>query len=133
MKPPPTNKPVCISGRVVGENNKGIAAVLITTTPPTSPQMTDQSGNFDICNIRKVVNKSTGETRPAPLNIGNYTLKATKEGFGVLSMKANFKGKYLRLPQGVLKEKEFNGPDVKKTKPRETKLDNSKKGPVTGS
>ena len=132
--PVPSKKPVCIGGRVTDENARGVRAAFVLTTPATSPQVTDQNGYFDICSIRKVVNKSTGETKPATIAVGNYVLKVTKEGFKTLSLKVNFQGKSIRFPKLVLKEKEFNGPDIKKTKkPVGRKDPSGTKGPVTGS
>ncbi|MCB9638300.1 MAG: carboxypeptidase regulatory-like domain-containing protein [Myxococcales bacterium] len=113
----------CIRGRVVNEDGKGFAGVLVSTDPPTSPEVTDSRGFFEICNRRVIKNEETGETAKEALVDSSYTLKLNKDGYHSRPLKFEYAGTNIKLRNLVMVEKTRPLPTVVETKTKETKRD----------
>ncbi len=113
----------CIRGRVVNEDGKGFSGVLVSTDPPTSPEVTDSRGFFEICNRRVIKNEETGETAKEVIKDANYTLKLNKDGYHARPLKFDYAGANIKLRNLIMVEKTRPLPSVVQTKVKEGKRD----------
>ncbi len=113
----------CIRGRVVNEDGQGFSGVLVSTDPPTSPEVTDSRGFFEICNRRVIKNEETGETAKEAIKDSNYTLKLNKDGYHARPLKFDYSGTNIKLRKLVMVEKTRPLPTVVQTKVKEGKRD----------
>lgn len=111
----------CIRGRVVNESGNGFMSVVVKTNPPTSPQVTNMKGFFEICYKQQLIDADMGESKKVSLPIGTYTLNVVKEGYHARPVTFAYKGSKTRVDDIVMVEKTRPLPQVTKTQLKEQK------------
>lgn len=111
----------CIRGRVISEQGAGFSSVVIKTDPPTSPQVTNTRGFFEICYKQQLIDADMGESKKVSVPVGSYTLSASKEGYHSRPVRFAYKGAKVRLENIIMVEKTRPLPQVAQTKQKEQK------------
>lgn len=133
VAPRAVSKQGCIRGRVLSENDKGFAGVIVETTPPTDFVVTDQEGHFAICRKRQA-RQSGAASQLVNVPPGTYQLLVKKEGFHHQPVSFSYVGTEQNLGRIIVVEKTRPLPSVSQTKPKEQKLDSigERPGPKEG-
>ena len=111
----------CIRGRVVNEDGKGFSGVLVATIPPTTQEVTNSQGFFEICQRSVIKDKETGETAKEAIPPASYALQLKKEGFHARPLKFDYQGGEVRLQKLLMVEKTRPLPSVVQTTVEEDK------------
>lgn len=111
----------CIRGRVVNEQGRGFASVVVKTNPATSPQVTNGRGFFEICYKQQLIDADMGESKKVSVPFGSYTLDVSKEGYHARTTRFVYKGSKIKLENIIMVEKTRPLPQVSQTKVREQK------------
>lgn len=110
----------CIRGRVVSDEDKGFAGVIVETTPSTNFVVTDSDGYFTICKKRQRGAEGQG-SQMVNVPKGDYKLVVKKEGFHHRPVTFAYSGKEQNLGNIRVVEKTRPLPSVSQTKTEEGK------------